>query len=119
MWRAEASGTRQLLFIFPTRVDLTTITLHYYSDSQRGLPRLRFYAAPDDFNVWDTPPGDNRYADIAAVPPGEELAGRRNVSINFNFSTQKILLVKIGSTYKLAVSEVEFFKQYCGKLVAK
>ena len=104
-----SAGTvpRQLLFIFPTRVNLTTITLHYYSDSQRGLPRLRFYAAPDDFDVWDTPYG-SRYADIAAVPPGAESAGRRNVSINVNFSTSKILMVKLGSTYKLAVSEVEF-----------
>ena len=30
----------QLLFIFPTRVSLTIITLHYYSDSLQGLPRL-------------------------------------------------------------------------------
>ena len=112
--------SRQLLFIFPTRVNLTTITLHYYSDSQRGLPQLRFYAAPDDFDVWDTPPGDNRYVDIAAVPPGAESAGRRNVSINVNFSTSKILMVKLGSAYKLAVSEVEFLTSEtcscnCGK----
>ena len=103
------SGTRQLLFIFPTRVNLTTITLHYYSDSQRGLPRLRFYAAPDDFDVWDAPPGDSRRADIASVPPGAESAGRRSVSINVNFSTTKILMIKFSSSYKLAVSEVDFF----------
>ena len=108
-WPPTGSNPRQLLFIFPTRVDLTTITLHYYSDSQRGLPRLRFYAAPDDFDVWDAPPGNSRYADIAAVPPGAELAGQRNVSISFNFSTTKILMVKLGSDFKLAVSEVEFF----------
>ena len=107
-WRAETSGIRQLLFIFPTRVNLTTITLHYYSDSQRGLPQLRFYVAPDDFDVWDAPPGNSRYGDVAAVPPGAESAGRRSVSINVNISTTKILLVKLGSTYKLAVSEVEF-----------
>ena len=116
-WRAE-SVPRQLLFIFPTRVNFTTITLHYYSDSQRGLPRLRFYAAPDDFDVWDAPSGDNRYVDIATVPLGAESAGRRSVNnINVNFSTTKILMVKLGSTFKLAVSEVEFFKQSCGKLV--
>ena len=100
---------RQLLFIFPTRVNLTTITLHYYSDGLRGLPRLRFYAVPGDFDVWDAPPGNSRYADIAAVSPGEESAGRRNISISANFNTRKILLVKFGSSYKLAVSEVEFF----------
>ena len=107
-WRAETER-RQLLFIFPTRVNLTTITLHYYSDSQRGLPRLRFYATPDDFYVWDATPGNSRYADIAAVPPGAESAGRRNVIINVNFSTSKILMVKSGSNFQLAVSEVEFF----------
>ena len=106
-WRAGIV-TRQLLFIFPTRVNLTTITLHYYSDSQRGLPRLRFIAAPDDFDVWDAPPGNSRYADIAAVPPGAESAGRRNVSISVNFSTSKILMVKLSSNFNLAVSEVEF-----------
>ena len=106
-----SAGTEpiQLLFIFPTRVNLTTITLHYYSDSQRGLPRLRFYAAPDDFDVWDAPPGDSRYVDIVKVPQGEGSAGCRSVSISFNFTTRKILMVKFGSTYKLAVSEVEFF----------
>ena len=107
---------RQLLFIFPTRVNLTTITLHYYSDSQRGLPRLRFYAAPDDFDVWDTPPGNSRYADIAAVLPGEGSAGRRNVSINVNFSTTKILMMIRGSTFQFAVSEVEFFTYMNGNL---
>ena len=49
MWSSKSG--EQLLFIFPTRVSLTTITLHYYSDSDRGLPRLRFYAVPDDFNI--------------------------------------------------------------------
>ena len=44
VWNAGSSN--QLLFIFPTRVNLTTITLHYYSDNTRGLPRLRFYAVP-------------------------------------------------------------------------
>ena len=53
MWSAGRGG--QLLFIFPTRVSLTTITLHYYSDSVPGLPRLRFYAVPDDFNARDAP----------------------------------------------------------------
>ena len=49
VWPAETMS--QLLFIFPTRVNLTTITLHYYRDSVRGCPRLRFYAVPDDFDV--------------------------------------------------------------------
>ena len=99
-----------LLFIFPTRVSLTTITLHYYSDSVQGLPRLRFYAVPDDFDVWDAPILGTPHVDVAAVPPGGEQAGRRNISINVNFNTKKVLMYKFSSTYQLAVSEVEFFQ---------
>jgi hypothetical protein len=100
----------QLLFIFPTRVSLTTVTLHYYSDSIRGLPRLRFYAVPDDFDVWDPPTSGNPYGDIYAVPPGGEPAGRRSISINANFNTKKVLMYKYSSSFQFAVSEVEFFK---------
>ena len=103
-------GTRsQLLFIFPTRVNLTTITLHYYSDSDRGLPRLRFFAVPDDFDIWNLPSASYSYVEFAAVPPGEEPTGHRNVSIHINLDTKKMLMFKIGSTFSFAVSEVEFF----------
>ena len=96
--------------IFPTRVSLTTITLHYYSDSDLGFPRLRFYAVPDDFNVWDAPTTGTPHVDVAAVPPGGEPAGRRNVSINVNFSTKKVLMYKFSSSFQFAASEVKFFK---------
>ena len=109
VWSAGSDG-QQLLFIFPTRVSLTTITLHYYSDSARGLPRLRFYAVPDDFDVWDAPTISTPHADVAAIPQDRELTGRRNVSINVNFSTKKVLMYKYSSSYQFAVSEVEFFK---------
>ena len=99
----------QLLFIFPTRVSLTTITLHYYSDSDLGFPRLRFYAVPDDFDVWDASTTSTPHVDVAAVQD-RELTGRRNVSINVNFSTRKVLMYKYSSSYQFAVSEVEFFK---------
>ena len=102
---------RQLLFIFPTRVSLTTTTLHYYSDSDRGFPRLRFYAVSDDFDVWDPPTTSTPSVDVASVPPGGEPAGRRNVSINVNFNTSKVLMYKYKSSYQFAVSEVEFFKR--------
>ena len=84
-----AGSYEQLLFILPTRVSLTTITLHYYSDSVRGLPRLRFYAVPDDFDVWDSPTTSHPRVDVASVPPGGEPAGHRSVSINVNFNTKK------------------------------
>ena len=108
VWRATRDG--QLLFIFPTRVSLTTITLHYYSDSVRGLPRLKFYAVADDFDVWDAQTTGAPNAAVTAVPPGGEPAGRRNVSINVNFNTKKVLMYKYSSTYVFAVSEVELFK---------
>ena len=90
----SASSAHQLLFIFPTRVNFTAITMHYYSDSDRGLPRLRFFAVPDDFDVWDAPHAAYRYVEVAAVSPGGEPAGPRNVSIEFNFNTMKVLLLK-------------------------
>ena len=97
-----------MLFIFPTRVSLTTITLHYYSDSHRGLPRLRFYAAPDDHNIWDVPTTSYPHVDVAAHAGGEP-TGCRNISINVNFNTNKVLMYKFSSSFQFAVSEVEFF----------
>ena len=107
VWPIGRDG--QLLFILPTRVSLTTITLHYYSDSDLGFPRLRFYAVPDDFDIWDAPTTSNPRVDVAAVPPGGEPAGRRNVSITVNFNAKKVLMYKFSSSFQLAVSEVEFF----------
>ena len=109
VWNAGSSG-HQLLFIFPTRVNLTTITLHYYSDNTRGLPRMRFFAVPDHFNVWDPPTVSYSRVDIAAVPLSGEPADLRNVSVNVNFvNTKKILMYKFSSSYIFAVNEVEFF----------
>ena len=104
----SAGSAEQLLFIFPTRVSLTTITLHYYSDSDRGLPRLRFYAVPDDFDVWDAPTSGTPYTGIGSVLPGGEAAGHRSVSVNFN--TKRVLIYKYSSSFMFAVSEVEFFR---------
>ena len=103
-------GTRrsQLLFIFPTRINLTTITLHYYSDGDRGLPRLRFYTVPDDFAIWELPTVSHNYTEVAAQPPGEP-AAVRSASTNFVFNTTKVLMSKYSSTFHFAVSEVEFF----------
>ena len=114
VWLNETRNS-QLLFIFPTRVNLTTITLHYYSDSIRGLPRLRFWAVPDDFDVWEAPTSSYSHVDVASVPPGEESAGRRNISIDFRYITRKILMSKLHSTFSLGLSEVEFIQQCDGK----
>ena len=109
-WNVRSDG--QLLFIFPSRVSLTTITLHYYSDSDRGLPTLRFYPVPDDFDVWDAPTTSYPYVDIAS---DGEPAGRRNVSINVNFNTRKVLMYKFRSSFQFALSEAEFFN--CKQLI--
>ena len=98
----------KLLFIFSTKISLTTITLHYYSDSHRGLPRLTFYAVPDDRNIWDALATSYPHVNVTAVPPGGEQVGRRNVSINVNFSTKRVLMYKYGGSFLFSVSEVEF-----------
>ena len=82
-----------MLFIFPTRVSLTTITLHYYSDNVRGLPRLRVYAVRDNFDVWDTPTTNIPHVVITSVPPGGE-PDYRCVSVNLNTVTTKVLMYK-------------------------
>ena len=106
---SSVSGV-QLLFIFSTNISLTTITLHYYSDSVRGRPRLRFYAVPEDFDIWDASITSYQSVDVASVPPGGEPAGHRSVSFNFNVYTKKVLMFKCSNSFQFAVSEVEFFK---------
>jgi hypothetical protein len=109
-YKWSAGSAEQLLFIFPIRVSLTTITLHYYSNSDQGLPRLRFYAVPDDFDIWDAITTSYPSVDVAAVPPGGERAGRRSVSVNVNFNTKRVLIYKYSSSFQFAMSEVEFFR---------
>ena len=111
VWSDGSDG--QLLFIFPATVSLTTITLHYYCDNLRGLPRLRFYAVPDNFNVWDALTTGIPLVDVAAIPPGRETAGRRNISKTVNFNTTKVLMYKHSSTFKFEVSEAQFFNCSC------
>ena len=103
------SESGQLLFIFLTAVNLTTIILHYYSDSTRGLPRLRFWAVPYDFDVWDAPITMYPYVDIAPVYLAEVPGGSTNTSVHTNFLSKKVLLYKLRSSYMFSLSEVEFF----------
>ena len=115
VWLVHETRKHQLLFIFPTRIHLTMMTLHYYSTSGRGLPRVRFYAVPDDFDVWDAPLSSYDHVDIAAVPP---VSGHRNnitrsASVVISIMTTKLLLVKFGSSFTFTLSEVEFFGSIC------
>ena len=75
---------------------------------------MTFYAVPDDFDVWGSPITGNPRVDVASVPPGGEPAGRRNVSINVNFNTKKVLMYKHHNSFWFAISEVQFIK--CKKL---
>ena len=97
-----------LLFIFPTRVNLTTIAIHFYSNSTLGLPRLRFLQVKREFDIWDAPTLADRHVEITAVQLGGDSASLRNVSIHFEVNTTKILMIKLGSTVQFAMSEVEF-----------
>ena len=83
--------------------------------SGRGLPRLRFYAVPDDFDVWNAPIPSYSHVEVAAVPPSGEPAGHRNVSITVTYYhyTSKLLLVKFASSYPFQVSELEFLSYNC------
>jgi hypothetical protein len=92
---------------------LTTITLHYYSDSIRGRPTLRFYAVRDNFNVWDAPVGAP-FVGIASFPQGIEPTGDRNVTIKVknNFNTKKVLMSKLPSDLHFAASEVDFTSKH-------
>jgi hypothetical protein len=96
----------QLLFIFPISVSLTTFTLHYYSDSVRGRPTLRFYAVPDDCDVWDAVISGFPSVGIASVPPSGQPTGCRSFSINANFDTKKVPMYKFSSSFQFAVSGV-------------
>ena len=89
VWPAGIRAS-QLLFIFSTRVNLTTITLHYYSDTVQGLSRLKFFAVSGDFDIWDAPSTSYSYVEVVSVTPGEEPAGPKNVSILINFATKKM-----------------------------
>ena len=80
-----------------------------YSDSVRGLPRLRFFAVPDDFNVWDAPRTSYPRVDIPSVPSSGEPAGHRSNGINVNFNTKKVMMFKYSSNFNLAVNEVQIF----------
>ena len=109
----------QLLFTFPTRVSLTTIKVHYYSDCVRGRPRLILYAVPDDFDVWNLPTGALIFVGpgTESIPPGGEPTGGKYITFKSQskFNTIKVVMsmlmskLRSGSDFQFAVSEVEFF----------
>ena len=73
-------------------------TLYYYSgyyqgSHKAGLPRLRFFVVPDDFDVRDAFAYSLFSVVVSAVSLNEERpAGLMSVNINFNSSTKKVLM---------------------------
>ena len=94
----------------PCRVTLTSITLHYYSDSQRGLPPLALFAVPDYFEPWGPIHESSKHVDIDAVPPGKRLGIRRyvNLTVDFNSTTKVLMITDNDIFYEFSLCEVEF-----------
>lgn len=111
-WWSSDKKDSQLMFIFENKVNLTTITLHYYSSSTQGLPKLKFFTVPTDFDIWDAPTANYRYVYINEKLPGGEPEGIKSTSINFNFNTTKVLMFIPRRAFQFALSEVEFFGCY-------
>lgn len=107
-WTDETRNT-QMLFKFSNTVNLIKITLHYYSDATRGLPQLRFWNVQNEFAIWESPPSSNSHVKVDEMRPDNLQPGKRNISITFVFNTSNVLIIKSGSDFQLAVSEVEFF----------
>ena len=110
VWPA-GSRHSQLLFIFSTTISLKTVTLPYYHTFVIGLPRLRFWAVPDDFDAWDALSSSYSYVEVP--PGGNSSAGLGNISINIEVFTKKVLLFKFSSSSAFVLSEVEFFTRAC------
>ncbi len=108
----------RVLFTFSSTKSIDSIVIHYFSNSDnQGLPKLRFNAVPDDFEVMDTIERSYPLGIIDAVRPGREEPGLKNKSRNVGFETRKILLTKKKKkNYLFSLSEIEFFTSDIGKL---
>ena len=106
----------QVLFTFSSRKLINSITLHYYSnEDNQGLPKLRFFAVPEDFKVTDRPSSSYPTRVLDAVFPGDEGSGLRNKTMDVPFNTTKILMTKgFTKNYQFYLSEIEFFTSDAG-----
>lgn len=113
----SGNNPEQILFIFSTPVSITAINILYYSNTEdQGHPKIRIYAVPEDFNVWDTADSSCPSIFIDEAPPGSEETGLRNVTREAGFETTRVLLTKSESkNYNFVISEVEFFTCDPGK----
>ena len=107
----------KVLFTFSDQKDIHSLALHYFSNSDnQALPKLRFYAVPEDFEVQDEVRGSYPMTIIDEVRPGREQEGLRNKSKTVDFHTSKILMTKsYTKNYQFYLSEVEFFTNNIGK----
>ena len=111
-----SSDPDQVLFIFSSQKLINSITLHYYSnEDNQGLPKLRFFAVPEDFEVTNRTRSTYPTRVLDAVFPGDEGTGLRNKTRDVPFNTTKILMTKgFTKNYQFYLSEIEFFTSNSG-----
>ncbi len=107
----------KVLFTFSEQKQIDSLAIHYYSNfDNQGLPKLRFYAVPEDFEVQDEVKSSYPMSIIDEVRPRREQEGLRNKSRTVAFQTSKILMTKSDTkNYQFYLSEVEFFTNDIGK----
>ncbi len=109
-----AEGPGQILFVFSSPINLTSISIHYQFNATYALAKLRLYAVPGDFEAWSTI--DTQFSGFSE-PIDEVLfsvdqeSGLRSVTrTNLQWETSRVLLRKLEDTktYLFAISEVMF-----------
>ena len=107
-------GVNRLLLTFtlPPK-NITTIVLYYYRNSADvGLPKASFCAVSVDFEIWNVT-DSTRCQSQNEIRPGESACVepcRENISITFNYYTEKLLMViEDSKNYHFVLSEIEFY----------
>lgn len=122
IWRENK--TLQVLFSFSTTTALTRMNLYYYKGHHimnvYGMPALRFYALPDDFEFGSDLPNNTEIIHNVSICLGRNyFHGRhsfKKINVSQRTESSKVLMAKISAGSELfALSEVEFFTD-CGKL---
>ena len=108
VWNSTNRFSR-LLFTFPTKIVLRTITLYYFvgRGSATANPRLEFLAVPDDFTLGGTTPDSTSLLSATLSEAGSSA----NVSLCPTMMS-KLLVTKNNEDYRFGLSEVEFFTDY-------
>ena len=112
----EAPG--HLLLEFPTPTNFSSIMIYYQYNATYALAKLRIYAVPDSFSVWDLPDNSYESRGFDEVRPGVGVDGLRELPDPavppIQFVTSKVLIDKLEDTktFLFAFSEVAFQEYY-------